>query len=109
MIKSIIYYLNLIMNTSPTPSTPSTVNTKLWNVAGIYFEPSSKKYILWTLKLMQDVPAIFGELVWGKDQKEIKDINKFGIIICDREDLLNKESLNPQAIIIYMKSKSLLI
>ncbi len=63
---------------------------KLWNVAGIYFEKPSKKYILWTLKLMQDVPSIFGELVWSNTPNDINDIQKFDIIICDREDLLNK-------------------
>jgi hypothetical protein len=78
-------------------------NSNKWSVAGIYTLPQNKKYILWTLKLMKDMPHIFsGSFDWSNSIKSIKNISKYDIIIIDNENELHNEmkNMNPLALII---------
>ena len=68
-----------------------------------------RKYVLWTLKLLGDCPAIF-ERTDFLDIKELEQkkalVSKYDVIISDRSPLPDISLFNENAIIAYLNSKS---
>lgn len=76
-------------------------------VAGLNFDKGMKTYVLWTLKLMKDVPSIFGEVVFMDmtAKRRSGNLGTFDVIISDNEEQTNLRDFKDTAIIAFLRSK----
>ncbi|CDW91754.1 alpha-methylacyl-racemase [Stylonychia lemnae] len=87
---------------------PETQVKKL-SVIGLSNKPEMRKYLLWTLKLMKDVPSVFDKVSYVDISKqkidEIKDLKSFDIIVISSDiPDLNKDLFKQDAIISILNS-----
>lgn len=76
-----------------------------YTVLGFSANPQFKKYVLWSLKLLQDIPTIFTIVKYTDDLSFEKKLNTYDIIISDSETHIDKTKLKPNCIVAYLHSK----
>lgn len=80
------------------------VSPKRLKVAGVCFSNEMKVYVLWTLKLMKDVPTIFEEVQYfdmthKHSSHYLKKLREFNIVIVDSEESFDLSETCDTAII----------